>query len=533
MICVPLPIVLDDPAALLAHLGQGGEVVCDRPHTERRRWFDSFDWRLWRAGRALAHDGRSWLLVDLADGAVVAEQPVWSPRWPRFSADFPAGSPLGDALHDLLEMRALIRLVNPSGEITAWRLINDDGKTVLAGTMEAHTFERTQGEGVAGPVRWLTLAPLRGYEEHAERALARLAEHGLAPGHEPPLACLLRAAGLEPAGYSGKFTAELEPAMSAREAFVAVSRRLVRAMRQNAAGVATDVDTEFLHDFRVAVRRQRSALAIFKGALPDDEAAAFADGFRTLGQLTGSLRDIDVHLLDEASYRQLVPVALQPGLDGMFDRLRAQRSDELAKVRAGLASDAYRNLVASWLTCLAGDAAGPAAGEPVCDLARRRLHRRYRRLLRDGRRIDASSLSADLHRLRIQGKKLRYLLEFFASLFDADDVEALVGRLKKLQDNLGVYNDLSEQAARLEAELEGLAARRSGAAVAEAAALGGLLTALLDERRRVRKRFARIFDAFAGREVKACFARLLEDGEEADDAPAGGFRDKHAAEGQA
>lgn len=512
MICVPLPTVLDDPAALWAHLRPLGEVVGDAAPSEHRRWFDTFDWRLWRAGRGLAHDGDSWRLDDLAAGTTLAAEPAWSRRWPRFATDFPAG-PLRDALADLLDVRALIHLVTADRDVVAWRLLNEDGKTVLAGTLEAHTFARPAPATPGGPVRWLTLAPLRGYEEQAEAALSLLAGHGLAATNEPAPAPLLRAAGLVPAGYGAKFEADLEPAMSAREAFVAISRRLVRTMRQNEAGVAADVDTEFLHDFRVALRRQRSALAIFRGVLPPLETAAFAGEFRTLQQLTGPLRDTDVHLLDESRYRGLVPAPLQPGLDGMFERLRQQRAGELEAVRTTLASQAYRQLLASWLSCLAGEASGPGAGEPVLALARRRLKRRHRRLLRDGKRIDAHSPDTDLHRLRIQGKKLRYLLEFFASLLDRDEVAALVAPLKVLQDNLGAYNDLSVQTTRLEADLARLAAARgrSQASAAEAAALGGLLTALDRERRRVRKQFQRTFAAFAHRDVKARFKRLIAD----------------------
>ena len=55
----------------------------------------------------------------------------------------------------------------------------------------------------------------------------------------------------------------------------------------------------------------------------------------------------------------------------------------------------------------------------------------------------------DLHNLRIDCKKLRYLLEFFTSLFPKTQMKLLIKQLKQLQDNLGDFNDLSVQQARL------------------------------------------------------------------------------------
>jgi CHAD domain-containing protein len=52
--------------------------------------------------------------------------------------------------------------------------------------------------------------------------------------------------------------------------------------------------------------------------------------------------------------------------------------------------------------------------------------------------------------LRIDSKKLRYLLEFFAELYDSTTVSRLVSELKKLQNVLGVINDTQVQLALVE-----------------------------------------------------------------------------------
>jgi CHAD domain-containing protein len=514
VIRLTLPEPLDRLAVIVTALGDGrgdGRGETDAPQSVAQRYFDSFDWRLYRAGATLVHDGTHWQLLDLADGSVQTSQPGWSEAWPRFAGDFPADSALREMLGDLLDMRALIHLLSATGQHRTWRLLNHDGKTVLRGLAVELAAHRSPAATATVTYRWLELQPLRGYEEDADRAAARATELGCEPLGEPPLGGLLRATGLEPCGYSSRFTATLDPGMPARAAFAEISRILMHTARRNEAGVIADVDTEFLHDWRVAIRRQRSALTIFKGVLPPAATAAHAARFADLARLTGPLRDLDVYLLDEVRYRDRLPAPLQPGLDRLFDRARTQRTAELQRVTDGLAAPGYRQLLGEWLALLDGPDSGPGAEVPVLELARERLRRRWRRVLRDGRRIGPRSPDSALHRLRIQGKKLRYLLEFFASLFPRDDVAALVKQLKRMQDNLGAFNDLSVQRQRLEADLNRLLDRgTSGAALAEAAALGGLITALAAERKQVRKRFARTFAAFDSRDVGERFERLLD-----------------------
>ena len=68
------------------------------------------------------------------------------------------------------------------------------------------------------------------------------------------------------------------------------------------------------------------------------------------------------------------------------------------------------------------------------------LAERHARVLKRGRRI-AHCPVADLHRLRIAVKKLRYAVEFFAGLFQIKDMAVQRARLERLQDILGRIND--------------------------------------------------------------------------------------------
>ena len=86
-------------------------------------------------------------------------------------------------------------------------------------------------------------------------------------------------------------------------------------MRANEAGVRAALDTEFLHDYRVAVRRTRSALSQLKGVFDPSRLAPFRKEFAWLGEVTGPLRDLDVYLLTLPDYRSELPVASRHDLD--------------------------------------------------------------------------------------------------------------------------------------------------------------------------------------------------------------------------
>jgi CHAD domain-containing protein len=78
---------------------------------------------------------------------------------------------------------------------------------------------------------------------------------------------------------------------------------------------------------------------------------------------------------------------------------------------------------------------------PTMELASHCIRRAHKRVLGKGSSITPETPSEKLHRLRIDCKKLRYLLEFFRSLYPAESIGGLVTALKRLQDNLGDFND--------------------------------------------------------------------------------------------
>jgi CHAD domain-containing protein len=283
-------------------------------------------------------------------------------------------------------------------------------------------------------------------------------------------------------------------------------------MQRNEEGVRSNIDTEFLHDFRVAVRRTRSALLQVPGVFPKAVVGRFRRGFSWLGQSTGPLRDLDVYLLSLPLYAECLPEDLRPGLDPVAHYLQQQHRKEHRRLREVLATSRYRQLMQRWEEFLDREVPPKTsltnAARPIRELACERIRRSHRRVIKRGKAIKVGSPPVRLHRLRIECKKLRYLLEFFSSLYGERDIGRLVGALKKLQNNLGDFNDYVLQQQALKDIVDRLS--ESGRVPDPTQeAIQGVLRHLEERQDSTRKAFHTRFKAFSDRKNEAVFKRLF------------------------
>lgn len=467
--------------------------VSEGSRRERRfACYDTFDWRLYRKSLALIRSGRHWELLDLNGGKAVLTK-LAHHAGARFAGDFPE-SDLRTRLENIVEMRALLQLCEVRVLENHFRVLDGRQKTVA----RVIRTQLTAGAEAAGS--YLQVSPLRGYEAEAREVEALLQEKQLTSRDTSIYQLALELSGKQPGDYSSKFAIELQPALAAAGALRRILQVLREAMRQNEAGVIADIDTEFLHDFRVAVRRTRSALGQLKGVFPDDATARFRSDFAEIGKATNLLRDIDVYLLDRRHYEAMLPEALQGALEPLFAHLERERGQALQAVSEMLRSRRYKRQMAQWENFLAQDAdgaPGPGAGRPVVELARERIRQRYQRILKRGGKINDQSPDEKLHRLRIDCKKLRYLLEFFSSLFPGGKMARLIKQLKKLQDHLGRFQDICVQEAALLAFAGTMPAGSAESGRTTLLAIGCLVGMLHQQKQEVRSHFTETFEDFA------------------------------------
>tara|TARA_B100001123_G_scaffold448785_1_gene611350 strand:+ start:4620 stop:5114 length:495 start_codon:yes stop_codon:yes gene_type:complete len=144
---------------------------------------------------------------------------------------------------------------------------------------------------------------------------------------------------------------------------------------------------------------------------------------------------------------------------------------------------------------------------PVSTLARKYIRRQYRKILKFGQQFTASMPASDLHELRIMCKKLRYLLEFFATIFPRNEMKQVVKQLKGLQDCLGKFNDLSVQQNQLGVYLEEM---KENVSLEIGTSIGGLVTALYSTQESCKADCLAAFDKFRNPATMQCFRGYCE-----------------------
>src|SRR5215469_1366199 len=532
-------------AEVLAALGQDFEVVHDRRASRgarRRTWFDTFDWRLYKAGLTLEYaaghrDGELRLSIDTAP-AGGAVQPVtgWRASRPHQLRDLPDGS-IATSVSGIVAPRALLPEVTVTVTTAAYRLLNEDGKTVARLLVEHLAV--AAGDGRPLPPR-LTITEVRGYLGQARRAARIVAGvPGVRPVTEPLLTGALRAVGRSPGDYSNKVAANITGQMPAAEAAATILLRLLDTVEANVPGVLSDVDTEFLHDLRVSVRRSRSALKLFGDALREPlaahgaaltgrELARFAAEFKWVGDLTTPIRDLDVHLLDFEDTARALRAAKPDDLEPFRAYLRQRRVREFRVLARGLRSQRFVTLTRDWrerLTAIrdsakAGTAATVrsgqsrrAAGESTGTLAADRTRLAFVKVAKRGAAITPASPHDSLHDLRKRCKELRYALEFFAPLLRPAGYAAVLSDLKRLQDCLGEFQDTEVQIGEIRALATNMLAAGEAPAVT-LLAMGEVTAGLAARQQRARADFERRFAAFAGEDGRRRMALLLRGGSE-------------------
>lgn len=515
----------DVVAAVTAALGQAFTVVPDRTApsaAERRTWFDTFDWRLFRAGLQLEYvPGRrgSELRLARAPGPEVLAQPVtgWQPSRPHLAGDIPPG-PIADRVGKLIAPRALLPVATVTESAVVHRLLNSDVKTVARLVIERPVLSR--GNAIAPR---FTLQPVRGYLGQARRAAGVLEQTaGITPARGILLEDALASMGRKPAGYSSKVDAPITAAMPASQAVARILLTLLDTMEVNVPGVLKDIDTEFLHDFRVSVRRTRAALKLFGDALgaATTMAGTAAAEFKWLGDLTTPTRDLDVHLLGFDDTAAGLRAAKPDDLEPFRGYLRERRARELRALARGLRSPRYRDLARRWRDTLTpvSEKGGRGRGGPIrsgeisaATLAAERTRRAFTKVAKRGGAITSDSPHESLHDLRKRCKELRYALEFFAPVHDPATYAAVVGDLKKLQDCLGDFQDSEVQIA----EIRSLATAMQAAGEAPAVtllAMGEVTAGLVGTQAAARAGFERRFAAFAGIDGQRRMSVLLRGG---------------------
>ncbi|MCF7971719.1 MAG: CHAD domain-containing protein [Methylococcaceae bacterium] len=410
-------------------------------HYAIKTFYDSFDWRLYNAdilcelnqSKTASHIS----LIDRNSGDCLAlenQQDV-----PSFSHQFKDGR-LKTKLDSLLEMRALLPLCQLPHQVFHINVLNKDKKTIVRIKLEEY-------EDLASRI---SLQPLKGYEKAVAR-ISLLLEKSfeLTPTQGSILNSALKLQGRKAKDYSSKLAIKLDPELRADKASKIIYRDLLKSIQINEAGTIADIDTEFLHDFRVAVRRTRAGLSQIKQVFPDKVMTHYASFFAWLGQITGATRDLDVYLLNYKQYKAALPESLQADIAPLYAFLKQKQKQAQTELAHHLKSPDYIKQLLAWEQYLKEPlpkkGCSSAANLTIKTLADQRIWKVYKRLIKEAEEITECSPAKVLHELRKTCKKLRYLMEFFQSLYPDNEINALIKALKGFQSVLGDFQDYEVQ----------------------------------------------------------------------------------------
>ncbi|MDJ1157070.1 CHAD domain-containing protein [Chelatococcus sp. SYSU_G07232] len=240
------------------------------------------------------------------------------------------------------------------------------------------------------------------------------------------------------------------PAITAGESMESAFAALLGACHHhlvaNHAAAEDGRDPEGVHQMRVALRRLRTLLSLFRKALPSPDIAPLAAEAKWLTRVLAPARNWDVFIAD------LLPApAAACGFDLSDLRVAAERhrAQGRAAVAEALADVRYTRFVLSlgswiehrgWRNGLPGEAIA-LLSEPCTGPAADILARQHRRVLKRGAHFGRMT-PEERHELRLALKKLRYAADFFAPLYaNQRKTKPYLSALSRLQDVMGRYND--------------------------------------------------------------------------------------------
>ncbi len=474
---------------------------------------DTVDARVRRAGWHLVYCAAPGALIAVRPGQAPVEQAVGKLRWPAQLHTLPEG-PVRSLLADAVWVRALMPCARTKSSGRTFSVLNDDAKTVTRVTLWSSTVsgERRDAAGGSAMAPRIHIAALRGYE-HDAKEVARLLRAN---------DCVVRdqrawfdTVPVSPTRLTPPTPLARRVAMTGEQgAAIAVAVALLGFLDEleaNVAGTLEDVDTEFLHDLRVAVRRTRSILKLLGGVLPDGIASRVAPEFRWLGQITTPTRDLDVYLLgvDEMAASITNPNDLVPFATHLRHRRDAVRRDLVRALRSRRFTELRHSWRADLERALTAAASSPEPGPgSAAQLANQRVHRTFRAVRKRAAALSAQSPAEEVHALRKRCKELRYLLEVFAPILDRRAYKQVLGDFKELQKVLGEFQDGEVQAAALRTFAQEMI-DQGDASAATLLAMGDLAARFDQRQRHARSELTAHHDEYLGNRAAQHVDRLF------------------------
>ena len=280
-------------------LRQEWHVVSRPQKTKILMFWDTFEWGIWFGGHILYRCDNVYHLCSREDdwlGLQLCEEHAHEVR--RFWSDFES-APMRTGLEEKLGLRALLPVVEGTFYRHRSDVSNEAGKIVCRLEWTSVTSGEQSNEE---RLHSCLVMPLRGFEAEAARVVEYLTARGAQASEESALALLLQRGNILPQKYTLRPSFGLKPETPAREAVGRIVRSILEIAVRNLPGIFKDLDTEFLHDYRICLRKIRSLLSLVKDVFPAAETGRMRTVLGDIARQTNRLRDLDVYLLARDEY---------------------------------------------------------------------------------------------------------------------------------------------------------------------------------------------------------------------------------------
>ncbi len=218
---------------------------------------------------------------------------------------------------------------------------------------------------------------------------------------------------------------------------------LLDGFKDNIDGVMRNEDIECVHKTRVASRKLRAALPIFRFCFEGKEFNDWIKEIKKVTRLLSEARDLDVQIIFLKDYMEKLNATEKKWMNILFedhkdqrDRMQSSINNELQKLKESKILEAIMSF------CQVAQQTN-ATFDPnqVLEKGQWQISFRLDEFLSMEKYVHKENANLKHHEMRISAKKLRYTMEFFAPLFK-NHLEEEIRTVKKYQDILGEKHDL-------------------------------------------------------------------------------------------
>lgn len=463
-------------------------------YSENFRLYDTFDFLLYLSSVSIRQAGNKIYFENQKNGEIlISEKELLNKT--RIIPSKIKNKKISDSVDRIVHLRILLPKLEIASDNFNYNILNRDGKIVCRLSIQNLKLKDLE-------IVLVETKEVKGYEKQ----YAKLNNFFISLKHTKQFnnkyELIYDKLNLDIKQYSSKFNVELSPKDDLHDSLIKIAKECFRIMTLNEDGIKKDFDTEFLHDFRVAIRKLRSALSIVNNVYNKDITKEFKSDISLIANQTGLMRDLDVFILGKDKLFNLIPTELANGLIPLFEHIKKLRRKEFSNLKKYLNSNEYAGIITKWYEFIEQkhkkNEFGKNAYKATGQFASRSILKKFTEIISAGKLIDENSPDEKLHELRIECKKLRYLIEFFQSVYDKNLIKSFSYQLKELQTVLGTFNDISVQRENLygyvNSNLKFLSEDKK-----ISASIGGVIAILQPLQNEARSKFANSFRKFSSK----------------------------------